>query len=188
MHRVVVKFSKAKAHAVTCIHNHGQQTAGRSGSRWLGAIRLPYSVRNMLRTEPVRADAAGMPFSALPSGLVCIVTAQCSRVPTRRLQPDVYMYVCVWYRSSTVVNVTYLEDHTLFFDGALATMLGMCTGCGKRSMGAAEAQCAAQPCRYKKTIICQEVAKAKNVCQVCFLSPHMVQVEVTVRGVQCWLL
>ncbi len=22
------------------------------------------------------------------------------------------------------------------------------------------------PCRYKKTIICQEVAKAKNVCQV----------------------
>jgi len=24
-------------------------------------------------------------------------------------------------------------------------------------------------CRYKKTIICQEVAKAKNVCQVCHL-------------------
>lgn len=24
-------------------------------------------------------------------------------------------------------------------------------------------------CRYKKTIICQEVAKAKNVCQVCLL-------------------
>ena len=25
------------------------------------------------------------------------------------------------------------------------------------------------PCRYKKTVICQEVAKAKNVCQVCLL-------------------
>ena len=41
--------------------------------------------------------------------------------------------------------------------------------------------------RYKKTVICQEVAKAKNVCQVCLLDLDYnlpVQVRDTALGVQ----
>ena len=43
------------------------------------------------------------------------------------------------------------------------------------------------PHRYKKTIICQEVAKAKNVCQVCLLDLDYnipVQARDTALGVE----
>ena len=42
-------------------------------------------------------------------------------------------------------------------------------------------------CRYKATIICQEVAKAKNVCQVCLLDLEYgipVQARDTALGVE----
>lgn len=66
-------------------------------------------------------------------------------------------------------SVTYLDDLTLCFVGAPAMMLGTVVVCCEQSTEVAGSRRATQFYRYKKTIICQEVAKAKNVCQVCLM-------------------
>lgn len=68
-----------------------------------------------------------------------------------------------------VVSVTYLDDLILSFVGAPAMMLGTDVICGNTPIEIVGTQQATPFCRYKKTIICQEVAKAKNVCQVCLI-------------------
>lgn len=140
---------------------NGEQTACRSRGRWVGAIRLPDSVRNLLGTESICADAAGMLFALRYLCLRRIING----AEVHKLLCRLFIrYTC--RRSSTVVSVTYLDDLILSFVGGLVTMLGTCATRGKNYISLIRIYQAASSCRYKKTIICQEVAKAKNVCQV----------------------
>lgn len=84
-------------------------------------------MRNMLRSKSVRADAAGMPFFALPCDCACTICI------LRQIDMSSSLAnVCVpfWCRSSTVVSVTYLDDRILSFVGALAMTLGTDVTCG----------------------------------------------------------
>ena len=67
--------------------NHGKQTARRPGGRWLGAIGFSNSVRDLLGTESVCANAAGMPLFALPYERVClhdtITGCECTKLVCR---------------------------------------------------------------------------------------------------------
>jgi len=78
---------------------------------------------------------------------------------------------CILCRWNMVVSAISLVDLTLFFVGVQAMMPGMSTRLGAKQLLLIQLITACPGsllscCRYKKTIICQEVAKAKNVCQV----------------------
>ncbi len=71
-------------------------------------------------------------------------------------------------------SVTYQADHTPSSDGSLALTPGKQAWQGSLGRFPASSLCQLLTrllgcSRYKKTIVCQEVAKAKNVCQVCLL-------------------
>ena len=86
------------------------------------------------------------------------------------------------------MSVTYLEDHTLFFDGALATMLGMCAVCGTRFIGAAELNVLLDLAGTRKRSYVRKWPKPKTCARYAFYLLYMVQGKVVVHGVQCWLL
>lgn len=88
-------------------------------------------MRNVFRTEPVRADAAGMLVLALLCSSACAMYKlrhkYVSSSPAIACSP-------LWCRSSTVVSVTYLDDLILSSVGAPATMLGTSTVCCETSV------------------------------------------------------